>query len=182
MIWCGGSGGGGGGGGGCGPAGGHLGWKGVAAVHTSQGGCGARTGGAIGGARGFGRDGDVSSKTSVLAEAVCARAGAGHGATDVGLVGGGGGRGCGGTRGQAPRFNSLDSLLISSGAVHAEEEVVLVLDEKDQDILAQFVLIGRHVMLGMGEHSGLENGGQVGRGHAVLIGLGGEDGQEIQNI
>ena len=37
-------------------------------------------------------------------------------------------------------------------------------------------------MLGMGEHAGLEDGGEVGGGHAVLIGLGGKDGQEIENV
>lgn len=175
MIWC-------GGGGGGGPAGCHLGRKGVAAVHAAQGGCGAGTGGGVGGARGFRRDRDVSSKASVLAEAVCAAAGAGYGTTHVGLGGRGGGSGSGGARGQAPGFDGLNGLFVSGGAVHAEEEVVLVLDEKDQDILAQFVLVGRHVMLGMGEHSGLEYGGQVGGGHAVLVGLGGEYGQEIQDI
>ena len=34
----------------------------------------------------------------------------------------------------------------------------------------------------VGEHSGLEDGGQVGGGHAVEVGLGGKDGQEVENV
>lgn len=157
---------------------GHLRREGVASVHPAQrGGRGAGTRGAIGGPGGFGRDRHVSSQASVLTVTVCAATGAGDGPSDPIVLGSGGDSGA-----TSPGFDSLDGLLISSSAIHAKQEVVLVFDEEDQDILAQLVLIGRHVMLGVGEHARLEYGGEVGGGHAILVGFGGKDGQEIENI
>ena len=179
---------------------GHFGRKGVAAVHAPQRrGRGAGARGTVGGAGGFGRDGHIPSQAAILAETVRTATGTGDGpsnpptvlgggggGSDSGTTTGGGGGG-GNTRGaqrtaRSAGFDSLDGLLVGGSAVHAKQEVILVFDQEDQDILTQLVLIGRHVMLGMGEHAGLEDGGEVGGGHAVLIGLGGKDGQEIENV
>jgi hypothetical protein len=55
--------------------------------------------------------------------------------------------------------------------------MVLILDEEDDDRLIQPVLFWRHSMVGVGEHAGLEDGGQILRCHAVLIRLGGKHGE-----
>lgn len=60
--------------------------------------------------------------------------------------------------------------------------MILVLDEESQNILTQLVIIGGHVVLRMGEQARLEDGGEIGRGHEVLVRLGGKDGQEIENV
>lgn len=60
--------------------------------------------------------------------------------------------------------------------------MILVFDQEDQNILTQFVLIRRHVVLGVGEHAGLKDGGEVSGRHAILIGFGSKDGQEIENV
>jgi hypothetical protein len=79
-------------------------------------------------------------------------------------------------------FNLLHSRLICGGTVHAKQEVILILDQKDQHVLAQLVFVRRHIMLGMGEQSGLEDGGQIARIHPILVGFGSEDRQEVENI
>lgn len=154
--------------------GGHFGGQSIASMDSAQRGGSPRAGARI--PRVFRGYRHVPSKTSVLAEAICATTGAGNGASDAGL----GCRRCPGC--QTTGLDRLDRLFIGSGTIHAEQKVVLVLDEENENILTQLVLIGRHVMLGMGEHSRLEDGGQIGRSHAVLIGFGGKDGQKIEDV
>lgn len=60
--------------------------------------------------------------------------------------------------------------------------MILVLDEESQNVLTQFVVIGGHVVLRMGEQPWLEDGRKIGRGHEVLVRLGGKDSQEIENV
>ena len=40
----------------------------------------------------------------------------------------------------------FDCLLVGSSPYHPKEKVILIIDEKDQDNLAQSVLPGRHIM------------------------------------
>lgn len=58
----------------------------------------------------------------------------------------------------------------------------MVLNQKDKHVLAELVVLGGHVVGRVREHSGLEDGGQVGGGHAVEVGLGGKDGQEVEDV
>lgn len=37
-------------------------------------------------------------------------------------------------------------------------------------------------MVGVGQHARLEDGGQIGGGHAILVGLGGKDGKEVEDV
>lgn len=160
---------------------------------AQRGGRGAGTRGTVGGAGGFGRDGHIPSQASILAETVSAATGTGDGpsnpsstvlgrGSDSGTTSGRGNARGGQRTAASAGFDSLDGLLVGRSAVHAKQEVILVFDQEDQDILAQLVLVRRHVMLGMGEHAGLEDGGEIGRGHAILVGFGGKDGQEIENV
>jgi hypothetical protein len=60
--------------------------------------------------------------------------------------------------------------------------MILVLDEKDDDALIQPVLLWRHGVVGMGEHAGLEDGGEVLGRHAVLVRLGRKYGEQVKDI
>jgi hypothetical protein len=66
--------------------------------------------------------------------------------------------------------------------LHPDEKVVLVLDEEDDDGLIQPILLGRHGVVGVREHAGLEDGGQVLRCHAVLVRLGGKHGEQVEDV
>ena len=154
--------------------GGHFGGQSIASMDPTQRGGSPRAGARI--PRVFRGYRHVPSKASVLAEAVCAATGAGNGAPDTCL----GGRRCPGC--QTTGLDRLYRLFIGSSTVHTEQEVVLVFDKEDQNILTQFVFIGRHVMLGVGEHPRLEDGGQIRRSHAVLLGFGSKDSQEIEDV
>jgi hypothetical protein len=72
--------------------------------------------------------------------------------------------------------------LVNGSALHADQEVILIVDQEDQDILAQAIVLGRHVVLRMGQYSGLKNSRQIGRGHFVDIGLCGEYSKQIKYI
>ena len=60
--------------------------------------------------------------------------------------------------------------------------MILVLNEEDDDALIQPVLLWRHGVVGMGEHAGLEDGGEVLRRHAILVRLGREDGEQVEDV
>jgi hypothetical protein len=79
-------------------------------------------------------------------------------------------------------FDFLHLLLVGGCTAHAEEKVVLVFDEENQYVLAQFVFVGHHVVVGMGDHSRLEDRGQVVRRHAILVGLGREHSEEVEDV
>lgn len=66
--------------------------------------------------------------------------------------------------------------------MHTNQEGVLVLDKEDQDILAESIFWRSHVVLGMREETGLEDGSKIGSGHFVQIGFGRKDGKEIENV
>jgi hypothetical protein len=66
--------------------------------------------------------------------------------------------------------------------VHADQERVLVLDEENQDILAEAVLGRGHVVLGMRQETGLEDGSKIGSCHLVEVRLAGKDCKEIENV
>lgn len=55
----------------------------------------------------------------------------------------------------------LNSTFIDCCAFHTNQEVVLVVDEEDEHVLAQPIIYGRHVVLWMREESRLEDGSQV---------------------
>jgi hypothetical protein len=55
----------------------------------------------------------------------------------------------------------LDSAFIDRCTFHTNQEMVLVINEKDEYILAQTVIYRRHVVLRMREKSGLEDGSQI---------------------
>jgi hypothetical protein len=61
--------------------------------------------------------------------------------------------------------------------LHADEEVVLVLDQEDDDGLVEAVFLGSHGMGWVGEHARLENGSQVLRVHPILVRFGGKHGK-----
>ena len=60
--------------------------------------------------------------------------------------------------------------------------MVLVFDEENQDVLAQAVLLWSHVVLGMTQDAGLEDGREVGRRHLVIFRLARKDSEKIQNV
>ena len=66
--------------------------------------------------------------------------------------------------------------------MHADEEMVLVLDQEYDDALIEAVLFRGHGVARVGEHAGLEDGGKVLWVHPVLVGLGGEDSEEVEDI
>jgi hypothetical protein len=76
----------------------------------------------------------------------------------------------------------LDGPLIYSSAFHTDQEMVLVVNEKYQYILAQTIVLRRHVMLWMWQDSRLKNGSQIVSRHLVDISLGSKDCEQIQNI
>jgi hypothetical protein len=53
--------------------------------------------------------------------------------------------------------------------VHANEEVILVLNEKDDDALVKTVFLGCHGMVRVRKHAWLKDGSQVLGGHAILL-------------
>lgn len=81
-----------------------------------------------------------------------------------------------------PGGHLLHRRLICLSALHTNKEMVLVLNEEDDDALVQAVLLRGHCMRGVRQHAGLENGRQILRVHAVLIGFGSKNGQQIQNV
>jgi hypothetical protein len=60
--------------------------------------------------------------------------------------------------------------------------VVLVLDQEDDDTLVQTILFGRHGMMRMGQHAGLEDGRQVLRVHPIVVRLGSKNREQIENV
>jgi hypothetical protein len=76
----------------------------------------------------------------------------------------------------------LNRLLVCRRALHPDQEVVLVVNQKNQHVLAQPVLGRRHVVVRVGEDAGLEDCGKIRGGHFVEVRLGGEDGEEIENV
>ena len=81
-----------------------------------------------------------------------------------------------------PGLNLLHLLLICAGAAHAHQEMILIFNEENQHVLTQLVLCWCHVMLGVGQHAGLKYGRKVGRRHAILVGLGREYGEEVEDV
>lgn len=126
----------------------------------------------------LGRDRDVPTQAVILARAFLTSAGAGGGATWFGIGIGIGIR----DTGRRTSLHVLEGLFISSGAGHAEEKVVLILDQEDQDILTEFVFLRSHVMLRMRDGARLEDGRQIGRRHPVQVGLGGKHRQKIEDV
>jgi hypothetical protein len=76
----------------------------------------------------------------------------------------------------------LDCALIDSCALHTDQEVVLVIDEKYQYVLAKTVVLRRHIVLRMGQEPRLKDSSEIRRGHLVDICLCGENSKEIQDI
>ena len=76
----------------------------------------------------------------------------------------------------------LDSPLIDRGPLHANQEVVLVVNQEYKDILAQSVVLRRHIVLRVGQNSGLEDGSKVGRGHFVNIRFGSKDSEQVEDV
>jgi hypothetical protein len=66
--------------------------------------------------------------------------------------------------------------------LHADQEVVLVLNEEDEDVLTETVFVGFHIVLRVGDDSGLEDRGEILGGHLIQIGLCGEDGKKIEDV
>lgn len=60
--------------------------------------------------------------------------------------------------------------------------MVLVFDEKDNDTLVEPVLLGCHGVGRMRQHARLEDSSQILRVHAVNVGFGGEDCEQVQDI
>jgi len=60
--------------------------------------------------------------------------------------------------------------------------VILIINEKDEDILTQTVVLRRHVVLGMRKEPWLENGSKIRSRHLIDIGLGGKDGKQVQDV
>lgn len=69
----------------------------------------------------------------------------------------------------------LHGALVNSGTFHTNQEVILVVNEEYEHVLAETVILWGHVMLRMRENTRLEDGGEIGRCHLVHIGFGGED-------
>ena len=76
----------------------------------------------------------------------------------------------------------LHCAFIDRGALHTNQEVVLVVNEKDENVLAKAIVLRRHVVLGMRQQSWLEDGSQIRRCHLIDISLCSENGKEIQNV
>jgi hypothetical protein len=66
--------------------------------------------------------------------------------------------------------------------LHANKEAVLVDDKKAEDILAQAVLLRRHVVLWVIQNSRLENGRQILRRHFIHVRLARKHSEQIQDI
>jgi ribosomal protein L13E len=60
--------------------------------------------------------------------------------------------------------------------------MILVVNQKDKNVLRQLVRLGRHFVTGMRYQAGLKYRRQVFRGHSIDFRLRGEHGQEIQNV
>jgi hypothetical protein len=73
-------------------------------------------------------------------------------------------------------------LLIRGRTIHADKEMILVFDQENQHVLAQLVLVWRHIVLWVGEQAGLEDGRKIGRVHSVLVGFGRENCQQIKDV
>ena len=76
----------------------------------------------------------------------------------------------------------LHGALVDSCALHTNQEVILVINEKDENILTQAVVLRGHVVLRMGQEPWLENGSKIRSRHLIDIGLGGEDGKQVQDV
>ena len=68
------------------------------------------------------------------------------------------------------------------GPAHAQEEVVLVVDQEDQDVLGQLVCARSHLVARVRDQAGLEDGGKVFGIHPVQLRFGGKDGQQVQDV
>lgn len=88
----------------------------------------------------------------------------------------------GGVDGRRPLLDFLNRPLVGRCTLHTNEEMILVFNEEDNNTLVETILLRCHGVGGMREHAWLENGGQVLRVHAINVGLGGEDGEQIQDI
>jgi hypothetical protein len=60
--------------------------------------------------------------------------------------------------------------------------VILVFDEEDDDALVEPILLWGHGVVGVRQHAGLEDGGQILRRHAVLIRLGRKYGEQVEEV
>lgn len=60
--------------------------------------------------------------------------------------------------------------------------MILVFNKEYNDTLVEPVLFGCHGVVRVRKHPGLENGSQVLRIHAILVRLGGEDGEQVKQI
>jgi len=58
----------------------------------------------------------------------------------------------------------------------------LIVDEKDEHILAEAVLGWRHVVLRMAQDARLEDSSQVWSRHLIQIGFTSEDSQQIEDV
>ena len=53
--------------------------------------------------------------------------------------------------------------------------MILILNQEDQNILAQAILPWRHIMVWMRNDAWLEDSGEICRGHSVFVGFGREN-------
>lgn len=89
---------------------------------------------------------------------------------------------CRAADGWCPFLDLLLGLLIGSGSLHADQEVILIFDEENDDTLIQSVFFRCHGMVGMRQHSRLEDRSQVLGRHPVLVRFGSKDGQQVENV
>jgi hypothetical protein len=66
--------------------------------------------------------------------------------------------------------------------LHTKQEVILIFNQEDDDTLVQSILLRGHCMGRVGKHARLEDSSQILCRHAILISLGGKDGQQVQDV
>ena len=63
----------------------------------------------------------------------------------------------------------LHGTFVDGSALHANQEVILVINEEYEDVLAQSVFLRCHIVLRMRQYAGLEDGSKIVRCHLVDI-------------
>jgi hypothetical protein len=66
--------------------------------------------------------------------------------------------------------------------MHTNQEMVLIFNQKDQDILTESIFGRSHIVLWVGKETWLKDGSKICRGHLVQIRLGREDSQKVEDV
>lgn len=76
----------------------------------------------------------------------------------------------------------LHRLLVGRGALHSNEKMILIFNQKNNDALVQAVLLRSHGVTRMGQHAGLEDSCEVVRVHSILVRLCGKYRKQIKDV